>query len=135
MFRYLVYEFLLIIVNDNLVSLFEFIEEGKYIVIITFNPRKIRRVSEDKDISRIPRFSSSWISYDSFFELIHKYFMHSLKTCSMIYGYINQGDILSHLRYNNAIFIRSKSKIRTCSTAVSSICEESFRSVISAIDY
>lgn len=64
---------LLLEVDDYLITICELIEEGKYIVIVSFCPWKIGTVSEYETISILSWISRSRVFDDAFFELSHKY--------------------------------------------------------------
>lgn len=71
--------FFLKVVYSDLISIFECIEKCEYIIVLTFDPGIVRRVPENKYISRFAWLSCPRIADDSFFELFHEGLVHRLE--------------------------------------------------------
>ena len=124
----------MIIVDYYLIICLEVIEECKYVIIVTFYPWIIRRMSEYEGISFFTWTGSSWISYNPLLELFHEYLMHLSEACARIMIYIYEWYIFSYLRYYNTILIWCNIERSLCWCAHIHIGEEIVRRICTPID-
>ena len=106
-----VHVLLLKVVYDDLIVILELIEESKDAVIFTIYPRVVRRMPEYKDVPFLSWLCRSWVSYDSLFQLFHKYILHRLEARSRVDTHIDEGDIFSDTRDDDTVLIGSEFEV------------------------
>lgn len=65
--------FLLFEIDYDFITVAEFIEECKHIIVISFCPWKIGAMSEYETISILSWIGRSWVFHYALFEFSHKY--------------------------------------------------------------
>ena len=93
-------------IDDDFVSAVSLIEEGKYIIVVSFCPRVIWAMTEDKLFPFFSRISGSRIFYDTIFEF---FFINILCHSSWVIGFtmldIDEGIFFTDFRYDDAVFV------------------------------
>lgn len=97
----------LVVVDDDLISVHKSVDECKYIIVFTLDPWIVRRVTKYERIANFTRMGGSWISHDSFFELFHEYILHLTELRMSVMFDIDEWYIFAKTRDDESILIGS----------------------------
>jgi hypothetical protein len=96
----------LVVVDDDIISVLERIDEGKYIIVLTLDPWIVGTMTKYECIPDFSWTGCSWISDDSFFELLHEYILHLAEFGRGNFMIdIDEWDIFAKPRYHDTILI------------------------------